>query len=115
MPEEVITRMYHNFYIPQYYEGFDEIQIKYNSNFMFWIHDLVDIPQDNPNHTLTVLEHCRKVEEILINKTDDMELPLFTAGRLHDIGKLKTKTFTNMKGETTEIAHFYRTRKGKCV
>ena len=107
VPEEVITRMYYNFYIPQYYEGFDEIQIKYNSDYMFFFDDLVDMPQDNPHHTLTVLEHCKKVEEILIKETDGGELPLIIAGRLHDIGKLKTKTFTNMKGECTDIAHFY--------
>lgn len=29
------------------------------------------------------------------------------AGYLHDIGKIKTKTFINTKGEKTEIAHYY--------
>ena len=107
VPEEVIIRMYHNFYIPQYYEGFNEIQIRYNSDHIFFFDDLEDIKQDNPHHTLTVLEHCKKVEELLEEQNGKLSIPLNFAGRLHDIGKLKTKTFTNMKGETTEIAHYY--------
>lgn len=104
--------MYHNFYIPQYYEGFDDIQIRYNSGYIFTFSDLKDIQQDNPYHTLTVLKHCEKVQDIL-----DKEYPQFEptslnrAGLLHDIGKLKTKTFTNMKGEITEIAHYYNHEK----
>lgn len=95
--------MYHNFYIPQYYEGFDEIQIKYNSDYTFYFGNLQDIPQDNPHHTLSALEHCVKVSDLL----QDEGIKLEMAGLLHDIGKLKTKTFTNMKGEITEIAHYY--------
>ena len=111
VPEEVITRMYHNFYMPQYYEGFDEIQIKYNSKYMFFMDDLEDIPQDNPHHTLSVLEHCRKVLELLQKDNHRFSIPINYAGGLHDIGKLKTKTFTNMKGETTDIAHYYNHEK----
>lgn len=107
VPEEVITRMYHNFYIPQYYEGFDEIQIRYNSDYMFFFDDLVDTPHDNPHHTLTVLEHCRKVLVLLQKDNHQFSIPINYAGGLHDIGKLKTKTFVNAKGETTEIAHYY--------
>lgn len=111
VPEEVIERMYQNFYIPQYYEGFDEIQIKYNSNHMFFFDDLKDIKQDNPNHSLTVLNHCKKVEMILQEQNKQLSIPINFAGRLHDIGKLKTKTFTNMKGEITDIAHYYNHEK----
>ena len=107
VPEEVITRMYYNFYIPQYYEGFDDIQIKYNSDYLFFFDDLEDISQDNPYHTLTVLNHCKKVEEILQEHNKHLSIPINFAGRLHDIGKLKTKTFTNKRGETTDVAHFY--------
>ena len=108
VPEEVIKRMYFNFYIPQYYEGFDDIQIMYNSDYEFYISELKDIEQDNPHHTLTVLGHCYSVSEILhkkykISEKNDLKM----AGLLHDIGKLKTKTFTNMKGETTDMAHYY--------
>lgn len=111
VPEEVIKRMYHNFYVPQYFEGFDDIQIKYTNDYMFFFSDLEDIRQDNPHHSLTVLGHCKKVEEILQKQNKELSNPINFAGRLHDIGKLKTKTFINTKGETTDIAHFYNHEK----
>lgn len=87
MPEDVINRMYFNFYIPQYYEGFDDIQIKYNSGYIFAFEELEDMPQDNPHHTLTILEHCRKIQDI-INKIQsnsyDVETQLSRAGLLHE-------------------------------
>ncbi len=111
VPEEVIKRMYFNFYIPQYYEGFDDIQIRYNSGYIFDFEDLKDMPQDNPHHTLTVLQHCRKVQDILYEMCIGSNSSLNRAGLLHDIGKFKTKIFSNMKGETTDIAHFYNHEK----
>lgn len=107
VPEEVIKRMYCNFYVPQYFEGWDDIQIKYTNNHIFFFDDLEDIKQDNPHHKLTVLEHCKKTEEILNKQNGQLSIPINFAGRLHDIGKLKTKTFVNAKGETTNIAHYY--------
>ncbi len=111
VPEEVIRRMYNNFYVPQYFEGWDDIQIKYTNNYMFFFGDLEDIEQDNPHHKLTVLEHCKKTEEILNKQNKQLSIPINFAGRLHDIGKLKTKTFINSKGEETNIAHFYNHEK----
>lgn len=111
VPEEVIKRMYFNFYVPQYFEGWDDIQIKYTNNYMFFFGDLEDIEQDNPHHKLTVLEHCKKTEEILNKQNGQLSIPINFAGRLHDIGKLKTKTFINSKGEKTDIAHFYNHEK----
>lgn len=108
VPEGVIERMYFNFYAPQYYEGFDDIQIIYNSNDRgYIINELDDLEQDNPHHTLSVLEHCEKAGELLENEDYD----LWLAGLLHDIGKLETKTFINAKGEKTKIAHFYNHEK----
>lgn len=111
VPEEVIKRMYINFYVPQYFEGWDDIQIKYTNNYIFFFGDLEDIKQDNPHHKLTVLEHCKKTEEILNKQNGQLSIPINFAGRLHDIGKLKTKTFINSKGEKTNIAHFYNHEK----
>lgn len=111
VPEEVIKRMYYNFYVPQYFEGFDDIQIKYTNDYMFFFSDLEDIKQDNPHHSLTVLEHCKKTEEILQKDNKRLSIPINFAGRLHDIGKLKTKTFINAKGETSDIAHYYNHEK----
>lgn len=111
VPEEVIKRMYFNFYVPQYFEGWDDIQIKYTNNYIFFFGDLEDIKQDNPHHKLTVLEHCKKTEEILNKQNGQLSIPINLAGRLHDTGKLETKTFINSKGEKTDIAHFYNHEK----
>lgn len=108
VPEEVIKRMYYNFYVPQFFEGFDDIIFKNNSNTTHDYDELeekLNINQDNPNHKLSLLEHSRKAYLYLkeVTKTEYMA----TAGYLHDIGKIKTKTFINTKGEKTEIAHYY--------
>lgn len=108
VPEEVIKRMYYNFYVPQFFEGFDDIIFKNNSNTTHDYDELeekLNINQDNPNHKLSLLEHSRKAYLYLkeVTKTEYMA----TAGYLHDIGKIKTKTFINAKGEKTEIAHYY--------
>ena len=109
IPEEVITRMYYNFYIPQYYEGFDDIRIHFNTERNYWTYDLLKeldkIQQDNPYHTLTIGKHCKKTALLL------KKYPLFRVGLLHDIGKAETKTFINTKGERTEIAHYYNHEK----
>lgn len=112
VPEEVIKRMYNNFYVPQYFEGFDDIQIIHNEILPIKWDELLekmDISQDNPYHSLSILEHCRKTQELL-NKE---ELRWYTkdVGLLHDIGKVETKTFINSKGEKTDIAHYYNHEK----
>ena len=109
VPEDVIKRMYYNIYIPQYYEGFDEIRIHFNTERNYWTYDLLNeldkIPQDNPHHTLTIGKHCKKTAILL------QDFSLFKVGLLHDIGKSETKTFINTKGEKTEVAHFYNHEK----
>lgn len=119
VPEEVIKRMYYNFYVPQYFEGFNVIHIY--SNPLEWneiisdfysidnLLDNINISQDNPHHSLSILEHCNKTQELL-NKE---ELRWYTkdVGLLHDIGKVETKTFINSKGEKTDIAHYYNHEK----
>ena len=112
VPEEVIKRMYYNFYVPQYFEGFNDIQIIHNEFLPIKWDELLekmDISQDNPHHSLSILEHCKKTQELL-NKE---ELRWYTkdVGLLHDIGKLETKTFINSKGETTDTAHYYNHEK----
>lgn len=112
VPEEVIKRMYYNFYVPQYFEGFNDIQIIHNELLPIKWDELLekmDISQDNPHHSLSILEHCKKTQELL-NKE---ELRWYTkdVGLLHDIGKLETKTFINSKGKTTDTAHYYNHEK----
>ncbi len=114
VPEHVIKKMYLSFYIPQYYEGWDKINIIWNDDeYAFDVHELFNgenglnkINQDNPSHTLTIGEHCLKCCQICEEKTDDFELSF--SALYHDIGKRFTKQFKNSKGEATDIAHFYQ-------
>ena len=114
IPEYVIKKMYLSFYIPQYYEGWDKINIIWNDEeYNFDIHELFNganglnkISQDNPNHTLTIGEHCLKCAGICEELVDDFELNM--AALYHDIGKRFTKQFKNSKGEDTDIAHYYQ-------
>lgn len=119
IPEHVIKRMYKHIFIPQYYEGWNKINIIKNFNKEdFSINELFNgenglnkINQDNPHHTLTIGKHCLKCSANVENDetTNDLvELALISkAGLFHDIGKTFTKEFKNTKGEITDIAHYY--------
>lgn len=118
VPEEVITRMYKNFYIPQYYEGWDNIYIhwdfdknKFNSNKLF--EELYKINQDNPHHSFTIGRHCEKCRENLIDILTSNGIKISTNDRLyleyasfyHDIGKSKCKEYNEEKGHSTYYQH----------
>lgn len=109
VPEDVIKRMYMNFYVPQYFEGFDKISIVYSSDIQFIpmeeLKHKLNISHDNPHHELNILEHSDDAYLYLEKKFGPCALAL--AGYLHDIGKPFCKTFVNAKGETTDIAHYY--------
>jgi len=111
VPEEVIKKMYLNWNTPYWFEGWDYIEI-YNSdsNCMFssvmhWVNSYIDYEQDNPNHNLSLGEHCYRVGDILYEEDDNDDL--YIAGMIHDCGKPFTKSFINSKGEETEAAHYY--------
>ena len=114
VPEYVTKRMYMNIYIPQYYEGWDSIEIRYNAEgYEFNTHELFNgenglnrISQDNPHHTLTIGKHCLRCMQISEELLDDFETNL--SALYHDIGKRFTKVFKNSKGEVTEQAHYYQ-------
>jgi len=115
VPEEVIKRMYLNFDVPAYFEGYDEIEIIYNNTKQYNInalHELFNgvnglnsVNQDNINHQYTIGEHCLRCSGHVQLMTDDCDLAI--AGLLHDAGKAFVKQFKNQKGETTSMAHYY--------
>lgn len=113
VPEHVIKKMYLNFYIPQYYEGWSKIHIAWNENIPYYdinilfngVNGLNFINQDNPHHTLTIGRHCIKCAQLCEQQLDDFELNM--AALYHDIGKKFTKQFKNAKGEDTNIAHYF--------
>ena len=120
VPEEVIKRMYMNFDLPFYFEGWDTIQPAFSGTQVGIpnIHDLFngednlnELAHDNPNHSLTVGRHMfQTMVELENNFTEGKEedFALSQAALFHDIGKAFCKTFTNSKGEPTEIAHYYQ-------
>ena len=119
VPEHVLKKMYMNFSMPWYYEGWDNIEIQYapNTENSFgspkeWIKKVIDFNQDNPHHGLTLGQHCLEVsrgifKNINIIKTYNLAA-LKYAGMLHDEGKVFTKTFIDSKGNLSDIAHYYQ-------
>jgi len=117
VPEHVIERMIKGFWVPQLYEGWDEIEIiqseKRDIDTLFNIGDdnspmpLIQVEQDNPHHNLTVGHHCLACMNYIGLGCFDAPRELFRAAKMHDIGKPFTKSFVNSRGETTDIAHYY--------
>ena len=120
VPEHVIERQYHNFNIPFFEEGFDEIILdewfdnkpitkeditsysKFNYENLLSILDIMfNFDQKNPHHQFTLGKHCIEIYKRLKEYSDDKSL--LSAALVHDIGKLKTQTFSK-KG----IAHYYQ-------
>lgn len=114
VPDEAMKRMYHSFYTPSYFEGWDDIKIVYPDD-MDKIEDLtnkylasvVNFPQDNPHHKYSLYDHlfeARKYIENHYNYLSKKELlRLIIAANYHDIGKPATKFFK----PNDFIAHYY--------
>ncbi len=110
IPEDVIRRMYMNWTTPYWYEGWDDIQIKYINNpyhspLEFWYQNRT-FNQHNNHHNLSLGEHCAVCEYNL--RVSEHNPVLCEAALLHDCGKPFTKTFKNMKDEITQDAHYYQ-------
>lgn len=116
VPMEVVHKQLCQFQCPNYYEGWNSVQIRYNSDpeachasyKKLWAE--CDIPHDNPHHSLSVMEHMNKAADIaedLAWKTDGLSLVHERwVARIHDIGKARTKSFTDRNGNPTKIAHY---------
>jgi predicted kinase len=116
VPMEVVHKQLCQFQCPNYYEGWDSIWVEYNSTpeacrasyTKLWAE--CDIPHDNPHHTLSVMEHMSQASDIaedLAWKDDDLSLVHERwVARIHDIGKPRTKSFTDREGNPTEVAHY---------
>ena len=110
---EVITRMYHNFQVPYYYEGWNKIEVVYpgrhwtdrcSKNIIDLITgcgELFDFDQKNPHHQMTLGWHMNACYEYVRHRSDDVSL--CEAALFHDIGKIKTQTF-----DTNGVAHYYQ-------
>ncbi len=110
IPEEAIKRMYLNFYVPQYFEGWDNVFIIYNSKgIKFSIQELFEklnkIEQETPYHTKTIGQHCLACESLMTKKDTTGDIILLQAAKLHDIGKEFTKTYNSEKKRCVYYNH----------
>lgn len=111
--KSVIERMYKNIFIPQLYEGFDNVEILWNfDKTKFSLDELFngknglnDIEQENPNHTLTIGKHCLKTHFEIEKLDENISFELSQASLLHDIGKRFCKSFNEEKGFYTYYQH----------
>ncbi len=120
VPVGVITNMRKNFYVPQYFEGWNDIvfydkytKIKYKTiDELFYDKEngLCGIDQENPHHTLSIGDHCiscyLNVLENMLHGGYDRNICM--AALLHDIGKASTKDFRDSKGNECDTAHYYQ-------
>lgn len=109
--KEVIDRMLKRFQAPYYDEGIDEIKIVKPENFNvlkyhFECDVAMEIPHDNPHHTLNIDRHCLTAESYVNKRCSDINLVRATA--MHDVGKPYVKAFIDSKGNPCDTAHYYQ-------
>lgn len=111
VPEFVIEKMWKQFQPPFYDEGWDTISIGnsddvYDLEFLFSeLSAAQDNYHDNPHHSSTIGNHMIEAASVAAEK--GFGLKIEKAALFHDIGKPFVKDFLDMKGNHTEIAHYY--------
>lgn len=119
VPYNIIERMYKNFDIPWYNEGWDNIWVEYTDDkhreayddWSKFIFDTLDFNQQSKWHTKTLGDHCRLCSEYVTKQVNELnglnERETFLAAALHDCGKPFCKSFKDSKGNPSEFAHYY--------
>ena len=102
VPPEVMARMYEHITIPDYFEGWDDIVVEYDTDWwdeadtpMLFMQRYIGYPQDNPHHTKTLGEHLmaaytwmdKYLDEHADEYDHDEKVALRLAAVLHDCGK----------------------------
>ena len=121
VPDNVIERMYKNFDVPYWYEGWDDILLHYGKDtyktaygpWHQFIYDTLSFNQDNKHHKTTLGEHCRLCLDYVRGYCEDdpfyteVSFQLQRAAALHDCGKPFCKTYVDSKGNPSDTAHYY--------
>lgn len=119
VPDSVIERMYKNFDIPWYNEGWDDIEIIYTDNSFkgmygdsrSFLTSTMEFNQESKWHTKTLGKHCLETFLYVRSQEDklhSLSLPeVLIAAALHDCGKPSVKTFKDSRGNDSEFAHYY--------
>lgn len=109
--KDVIDKMLKRFQAPYYDEGIDEIEIIWPDNFDRHVYtkairEGMNIPHDNPHHTLGVRDHCAAAAGYALDNNYDSNV--LKAALYHDVGKPYVKAFVDAKGNPCEHAHYYQ-------
>ena len=110
--KKVIDMMLKRFQAPFVNEGIDDIFVYYSEDFdrQEYTYNLVNamnIPHDNPHHTLNVFDHCMAAAKYIEEK-EGCGTAEWYAALVHDIAKPYVKSFIDSKGIPCEVAHFYQ-------
>ena len=110
--KEIIDNMLKRFQAPYYDEGIDLIKIVPPTNFDQTSYhnkcfDNMQIPHDNPHHTLDVSDHCGEAAKYIL-ELYPLKINLIAAAEMHDIGKPYVKAFIDSKGNHCDVAHYYQ-------
>lgn len=115
VPSNVIDRMLQNFELPVYGEGWDKIKVEYTTQPKVPYLKAIDYfvgkePHENPWHNMDIDLHMYAARDYFDVKYESHTFDIYLkyAILFHDIGKKLCKTYTNRKGETTEVAHYYQ-------
>lgn len=127
VPPEVIDKMYHQYEPPHTFEGFNRIEVYYPFikpylHIEDTIKEAKKISHDcEPYHHYSIGTHMNRASkmakmDIKKGKLDTLFFDEYadyyksilpTILLFHDIGKIKTKTFFDKKGNVSEKAHYY--------
>ena len=113
VPMEVVHKQLCQFQCPNYYEGWDDIRVVYNSSLQscatsyLQLREECYISHDNPHHSLSIAEHMSRAGECILQNEAYHYVEDFEVARIHDIGKPRCKSFTDGKGNPSEIAHYF--------
>lgn len=109
--KDVIDRMLKRFQACYYDEGIDEIEVITPNNwdgltYAHKIRESMNVPHDNPHHTLNVKEHCEAANKYAWDNKYGTKVNI--AALYHDVGKPYVKAFVDAKGNPCEYAHYYQ-------
>lgn len=121
--KQVIDKFLHSWNSPWYDEGFRRITFvnteasSYKDFTNAYYNTLIDdmnIPHENPHHTLDVEDHClsalawteNNLKEKLVGFIN-YHRPITIAARFHDCGKPYTKSYKE-DGDGNKVAHYYQ-------
>lgn len=109
--KEVINRMLKRFQTPFFDEGIADIQVIRPDDFDQWeyvarIERAMDIPHNNPHHSLDIKKHCVAAFNYALR--NDYDESLCVAALYHDVSKPYVKAFVDAKGNPCETAHYYQ-------